>query len=138
MPTATWRGEGKFDTSGGFAASGCPLRDFAICPSRRLVPLCRRQEVDEPAHRADQVALVATERLLDDRPPVVLPAGPAVDGRHEPRVDGQRHPEVARPLSLVDRVREARELVELTPEPGPLLEEVPRDRRVARARLLDH
>src|SRR5437879_3963361 len=38
---------------------------------------------------------------------------------------------------LVDRVREARELVELTPEPGPLLEEVPRDRRVARARLLD-
>src|SRR5439155_701369 len=85
----------------------------------------------EPAHGADQIALVAAERLLDDRPPVVLAAGPAVDGRHEPRVHRQGYPEVVRPLGLVDRVRQALELVELAPEPGPLFEEVPGDRTSA-------
>src|SRR5262245_41118540 len=58
------------------------------------------QQVDQPAHGADQIALVAPERAVYDAGPVVLARGPAIDGRHEPRLNADRHAQVPPPLGL--------------------------------------
>src|SRR5205823_6218480 len=88
----------------------CDLRQEAARLDGHLGTLGElAQEVDEPAHRADQITLVAAEGLLDDPEPVVLTGGPAEDGGHEPSVDAQRHLEVALALRLVDGLGEAAE-----------------------------
>src|SRR5262245_47810819 len=105
---------------------------------RRDLPALRElaEDVEEPAHRPDQVALVTTERLLDDRRPVVLAGRPPVDGGHEAPVDGGRHAELPRLLSLAHLVRDGLELLELPLELRPLAQEHPRQHRLAGARLL--
>src|SRR6267143_3603070 len=95
------------------------------------------EEVDEPAHRADQVALVAAEGLPHDPRPVVLAGGPAEDRGHEPAVDAHRHLKPALTLGLVDGLGEAAELGEPPPELRALAEKLARERRLARARLFD-
>src|SRR6185295_2906145 len=65
------------------------------------------QQVDQPPHGPDQIALVAPERTVHDAGPVVVAGGPAMDGRHEPRLDADRHAQVPPPLGLEDRVGDA-------------------------------
>src|SRR4030095_3014717 len=95
------------------------------------------EQVDQPAHRPDQIALVAAERGLHDAGPVVVARGPAIDRRHEPRLDADRHAEVPRPLGLEDGVGEADQVVELALELPLPLEERPGDHRLAGARLFE-
>src|SRR5438552_1847506 len=71
------------------------------------------QEVDEPAHGADEIALLAAERGLHDAGPVVVTRGPAVDGRHEPGLHADGHGQVARALGLEHRVGDGDEAVDL-------------------------
>src|SRR5262245_23174913 len=74
------------------------------------------QQVDQPAHGADEIALVAAERAVHDAGPIVVARGPAIDGRHESRLDADRHAEVPAPLGLKHRVGDADERVDLALE----------------------
>src|SRR5712691_62894 len=105
-------------------------RDF-----RRLAQL--PQDVDQPSERADQVTLVPAEGLLHDRRPVIFSRGPAEDGGHEARRDTHGHGQVMVPLDFEHGVSHGFQLLELAPELGTLLQEEPRHRGIAGARLLD-
>src|SRR5712692_1279646 len=94
------------------------------------------EEIDEPAHGTDQVALVATERFLDDGGPVVVARGPAEHRRHESGMDGDRHRQVALVLRLAHRLRNLHELLQPPAELGARPQEAARDHRLAGARLL--
>src|SRR5690348_15551751 len=56
------------------------------------------QHVDQPAHGADEIALVAPEGLLHDGGPVVLAGGPAEHRGHEAGGDRDRHRELVAAL----------------------------------------
>ena len=47
------------------------------------------------------------ERAVHDAGPVVVAGGPAIDGRHEPRLDADRHAQVPRALGLEHGVGDA-------------------------------
>ena len=80
---------------------------------------------------------MAAERLGDDARPVVVAGRPAEDRRHEAGLHAHGNAEVPRALGLPHGVGGGDEAVEAVLELGPLLEERARDRRLARARLLE-
>src|SRR5262245_48244860 len=102
---------------------------------RRLAEL--PEQVDEPAHGADQVALVTAEGRLHDARPVVLSRGPSEHGGGEPGIDLDAHAEPMRPLGGGHRLGRRRQLLELLPDPRVAAQEAPRNMGVAGPRLLE-
>src|SRR5215471_12857489 len=95
------------------------------------------QQIDESPERPNEIALVATKRLLYDTSPVVFSGSPAEHGGHESGRYPHRHGQVMVPLDLQHGVGHAFELRELALELRPLLQEEPGHRGIARAGLLD-
>src|SRR6266511_6494212 len=95
------------------------------------------QQVDEAAEGANQVALVAAERLLYDTRPVVVSRSPAEDRGHEAGRDADGHRQVVVALDLEHGVGHRLQVLELALELGALLEKDARHGRIPRARFLD-
>src|SRR5215470_8230118 len=93
------------------------------------------QDVDQPPHGADEIALVAAEGLLHDRGPVVLAGGPAEHRGHEAGGDRDRHRELVAALRLEHGRGQRLQLLQLALELGALLEEEPSHRGVTGPRL---
>src|SRR5262245_51955157 len=102
---------------------------------RRLAEL--PEQVDEPAHGADEVALVTAEGRLHDARPVILPRGPPEHGGREPGIDLDAHAEAMRPLGGGHRVGSHSQLLELLPDTRVAAQEAPGDVGVAGPRLLE-